>query len=58
MRRAGAAPQKIVPEPVDSLRAELEAFADAIEGRAPYPIGEAQILATMGAFEATLRALG
>jgi len=58
VRRAGAAPQKIVPEPVDSLRAELEAFADAIEGRAPYPIGEAQILATMGAFEATLRALG
>src|SRR5438094_3451540 len=56
--RSGAAPQKIVPEPVDSLLAELEAFADAIEARAPYPIGEAQMLATMGAFEATLRALG
>ena len=55
--RSGAAPQKIVPEPVDSLLAELEAFADAIEARAPYPIGEAQMLATMGAFEATLRAL-
>jgi predicted dehydrogenase len=57
LRRSGAAPEKITLEPVDSLRAELEAFADAIEGRAPYPIGEAQMLATMGAFEATLRAL-
>ncbi len=58
LRRSGAAPQKIVLEPLDSLRAELEAFADAIDGRAPYPISEAQMLATMGAFEATLRALG
>jgi predicted dehydrogenase len=58
LRRSGAAPEKITLEPVDSLRAELEAFADAIEGRAPYPISEAQMLATMGAFEATLRALG
>ena len=58
LRRSGAAPEKIVLAPVDSLRAELEAFADAIEERAPYPISEAQMLATMSAFEATLRALG
>jgi predicted dehydrogenase len=57
LRRSGAPPEKITQQPVDSLRAELEAFADAIEGRAPYPISEAQMLATMGAFEATLRAL-
>jgi len=57
LRRSGAAPERISLPPVDSLRAELEAFADAVEGRAPYPISEAQMLATMGAFEATLRAL-
>ena len=57
LRLSGAAPEMITLPPVDSLRAELEAFADAVEGRAPYPISEAQMLATMGAFEATLRAL-
>jgi predicted dehydrogenase len=57
LRFSGQAMQRTSLEPVDSLRAELEAFADAIEGRAPYPISEAQMLATMGAFEATLRAL-
>ena len=57
LRRSGAAPERIALEPVDSLLAELEAFADAVEGRAPYPISEAQMLATMSAFEATLRAL-
>ena len=57
LRRSGAAAENIVLEPADSLRAELEAFADAIEGRAPYPISEAQMLATMAAFEATLQAL-
>jgi len=57
LRLSGAPAEKIALPPVDSLLAELEAFADAIEGRAPYPISEAQMLATMGAFEATLRAL-
>jgi predicted dehydrogenase len=57
LRLSGQPAQSLKLEPADSLRAELEAFADAIEGRAPYPIGEAQMLAVMGAFEATLRAL-
>jgi len=57
LRLAGAPTEKIALPPADSLAAELEAFADAIEGRAPYPISEAQMLATIGAFEATLRAL-
>src|SRR4029077_7425605 len=46
LRLSGAAAENMVLEPADSLRAELEAFADAIEGRAPYPISEAQMLAT------------
>jgi predicted dehydrogenase len=36
---------------VDTLRLELEAFAEAIMGRAPYPIGDADMVATVAAFE-------
>jgi predicted dehydrogenase len=43
--------------PVDMLRLELEAFADAIEGRAPYPIGEADMIATVAAFDAVCRSV-
>ena len=43
--------------PVDTLRLELEAFADAIEGRAPYPIGDADMVATVAAFEAVCRSV-
>jgi predicted dehydrogenase len=57
LRLSGREAQKVSLQPVDSLRAELEAFADAIEDRAPFPISESQMLATMAAFEATLRAL-
>jgi predicted dehydrogenase len=53
----GAAPQRLSLEPVDSLRAELEMFANAIEARAAFPISAAQMLATAAAFEATIRSL-
>ena len=43
--------------PVDTLRLELEAFADAIQGRAPYPIGDADMVATVAAFEAVCRSV-
>jgi predicted dehydrogenase len=43
--------------PVDTLRLELEAFADAIEGRSPYPIGDADMIATVAAFEAICRSV-
>lgn len=39
-------------EPFDIERAELEAFADAVTGRAPYPIGADEILNGVAAFEA------
>ncbi len=51
-------PRRLQLEPVDSLRAELEAFADAIEKRAPFPVAPAQMLQTVAAFEAVIRALG
>ena len=42
---------------VDTLRLELEAFADAIQDRAPYPIGDADMVATVAAFEAVCRSV-
>src|SRR5205809_6818238 len=57
LRLSGKAAERINLPAADSLRAELEAFADAVEGRADYPIGEEQMLATVTAFEATLRSL-
>jgi predicted dehydrogenase len=41
----------------DSLLAEFDAFADAVEGRAPYPITPAEMVNTIGAFEAITRSL-
>jgi predicted dehydrogenase len=38
--------------PFDIERAELEAFADAIAGRAPYPVSAAELLNGVAAFEA------
>jgi predicted dehydrogenase len=38
-------------EKIDSLRAEFDAFADAIEGRAPYPVTPEEMLNTVAAFE-------
>ncbi len=38
----------------DTLRLELEAFADAIEGQAPYPMSAAEVLHGVAALEAIL----
>ncbi|MBM3542528.1 MAG: Gfo/Idh/MocA family oxidoreductase, partial [Alphaproteobacteria bacterium] len=42
-------------DPFDSVRAELEAFAAAIEGRAPYPIADAEVVNGIAVFEACAR---
>src|SRR5258706_11300087 len=52
LRMSGKPPQRLQLEPADSLRAELEAFADAIERRAPFPVTPLQMLQTVAAFEA------
>jgi predicted dehydrogenase len=52
IRRSGRPLQHLRFARIDSLRAELEAFADAIEGRAAYPITGDEMLATIAAFEA------
>ena len=42
---------------LDALRVELEAFADAIEDRAEFPVAASDMLATVAAFEAVVKAL-
>jgi predicted dehydrogenase len=44
-------------EPLDSVHAELEAFADAVAGRAPYPITPEEMVNTIAAFEAVIRSI-
>jgi predicted dehydrogenase len=56
LRRSGAEPQHLSFPPVDSVRANLEAFADAVAGRAPYPISMNEMLDTVAAFEAIAEA--
>jgi len=53
----GAPPQRLSFDPVDTLRYELEAFADTVMGKAPYPITVEQILADVAVFEATVKAV-
>jgi len=42
---------------IDVLRAELDAFADAVYGSRTYPVPEADVLATLTAFEAALASM-
>jgi predicted dehydrogenase len=57
LRMSGRPAERLTFAPEDSVRAELEAFADAVERLAPYPIPADQMLATVTAFEATVRSL-
>jgi predicted dehydrogenase len=52
----GSTEEKTYPH-VDSLRFLLEAFADAIEGKAPFPVQPEQMLDVIGAFEAIITSL-
>jgi predicted dehydrogenase len=49
--------QRITCPAVDVLRTELDAFADAIEKQRPFPVQEAEVLATLSAFEAALQSM-
>jgi predicted dehydrogenase len=56
-RRSEAKPETITLAAIDVLASELAAFADALEGRAPYPVPEQDVLATLAAFEAALHSM-
>jgi predicted dehydrogenase len=58
LRMSGAPAERRNLAPVDSLRAELEAFAHAVRGSAPFPVSPAEMLDTIGAFEQVVNALG
>ena len=55
--KSGAEPQRLSFPPVDSVRVNLEAFAEAVAGRAPYPIPTSEMLDTVAAFEAIAEAM-
>jgi predicted dehydrogenase len=57
LRKSGGEPQRMELPKIDVLRAELDAFADAIEQRRPFPVPEAEVLATLSAFEAALQSM-
>ncbi|MGE3280335.1 MAG: Gfo/Idh/MocA family protein [Alphaproteobacteria bacterium] len=52
LRRSGEKPQLVALQEADSVRANLEAFADAVADTAPYPIGTDEMVAVVAAFEA------
>ena len=56
LRRSGTEPQRLSFPPVDSVRANLEAFADAVAGVSPYPIPTSEMFDTIAAFEAIAEA--
>lgn len=57
LRKSGVAPQRLTYPAIDVLRAELDAFAGAIENRSAFSVREAAVLATLSAFEAALQSM-
>lgn len=57
VRKSASAPQQIKYSAIDTLAAELDAFADSIENRRPFPVPEADVLVTLSAFEAALKSM-
>ena len=55
--RIGGEPREQTFPHVDSLRVLIEAFADAVEGRAPFPVTPDQMLDVIGAFEGAIASL-
>lgn len=55
--KIGGEPVETTYPHVDSLRTLLEAFADAIDGGAPFPVTPDQMLDVIGAFEGVVKSL-
>lgn len=53
--RRGGKPETRDYPAAPAVRANLEAFADAAEGRAPYPVPQAEMIANIAALEAIFR---
>lgn len=57
VRKTDAQPVRSTFDAVDTLRLELEVFADAVAGRAPYPITPRQMIDGIAALEATIKSI-
>jgi len=57
LRAGGRSASRVRLPAVDTLRLELDAFADAVTGRAPYPIPTTQMIDTVAAFEAITKSV-
>ncbi|NBS97851.1 MAG: hypothetical protein EBT08_17155, partial [Betaproteobacteria bacterium] len=58
LRRSGAKPELLSLAPVNSLQAELEAFAGAVTGGEAFPISAQEMIDTIAAFEAIIESIG
>lgn len=56
-RISGSAAERLAYPAIDVLRAELDAFSNAIEQKQPFPVSRAEVLATLSAFEAALQSM-
>ena len=56
LRKSGEKPQRLTFLDADSVRANLEAFANAVAGTAPPPIGTDEMIDVVAAFDAIARA--
>jgi predicted dehydrogenase len=56
-RTSGGKPEHMSYPAINVLRAELDAFADMIDKKIPFPVPEADVLATLSAFEAALQSM-
>ena len=54
--RGGKVDRREFPK-VDTILAEIDAFADAVAGRNPYPIAPAEMVNTIAAFEAIIQSM-
>jgi predicted dehydrogenase len=57
LHRPGHKPERRTLPAVNSVCAEIDAFADAVAGRAPYPISSSEMLDVVGAFEAIIQSI-
>jgi predicted dehydrogenase len=57
LRTSGHNPERMIYSAINVLQAELDAFVDTIEGKRPFPVSEAQVLAMPSAFEAAQRSM-
>jgi predicted dehydrogenase len=57
LRMSGAQPQRRQYQPINVMRAEIDAFADTLEAHRPFPVTEEEVLTTLAAFDAIVRSI-